>query len=52
MPELNIDTVLIASHLIVAMQQIVSRHSSPKVPSVLSFGKVEAKEPRTLFRTR
>lgn len=43
MPELNVDTVLIASHLIVAMQQIVSRHASPKVPSVLSFGKVEAK---------
>ncbi|MHA6246642.1 M20 metallopeptidase family protein [Pontibacter sp. CAU 1760] len=43
MPEQNIDTVLIASHLIVALQQIVSRHASPKVPSVLSFGKVEAK---------
>ncbi len=43
MPEQNVDTVLIASHLIVAMQQIVSRHASPKVPSVLSFGKVEAK---------
>ncbi|WP_439881363.1 M20 metallopeptidase family protein [Pontibacter sp. MBLB2868] len=43
MPEMNIDTVLIASHLIVALQQIVSRHASPKIPSVLSFGKVEAK---------
>lgn len=43
MPEMNVDTVLIASHLIVALQQIVSRHASPKVPSVLSFGKVEAK---------
>ncbi|ARS37447.1 M20 metallopeptidase family protein [Pontibacter actiniarum] len=43
MPEMNIDPVLIASHLIVALQQIVSRHASPKVPSVLSFGKVEAK---------
>lgn len=43
MPEQNVDTVLIASHLIVALQQIVSRHASPKVPSVLSFGKVEAK---------
>ena len=42
MPEQNVDTVLIASHLIVALQQIVSRHASPKVPSVLSFGKVEA----------
>jgi amidohydrolase len=43
MPEMNVDTVLIASHLIVALQQIVSRHASPKVPSVLSFGKIEAK---------
>ncbi len=43
MPEQNVDTVLIASHLIVALQQIVSRHASPKVPSVLSFGKVEAR---------
>ncbi|MFD1187057.1 M20 metallopeptidase family protein [Pontibacter rugosus] len=43
MPESNIDPVLISSHLIVALQQIVSRHASPKVPSVLSFGKVEAK---------
>ena len=43
MPESNIDPVLISSHLIVALQQIVSRHASPKTPSVLSFGKVEAK---------
>lgn len=42
MPEMNIDPVLIASHIIVALQQIVSRHASPKVPSVLSFGKVTA----------
>lgn len=43
MPEANIDPVLIASHLVVALQQIVSRHASPKVPTVLSFGKVEAR---------
>lgn len=42
MPETNIDPVLIASHIIVALQQIVSRHASPKVPTVLSFGKVIA----------
>ncbi|WP_439473786.1 M20 metallopeptidase family protein [Algoriphagus formosus] len=41
MPETLIDPVLIASHLIVAMQQVISRASSPKVPSVLSFGRVE-----------
>ncbi|MCC5937427.1 MAG: amidohydrolase [Lunatimonas sp.] len=42
MPETLIDPVLIASHLIVALQQVVSRNASPKVPSVLSFGKVIA----------
>ncbi|BDD02637.1 M20 metallopeptidase family protein [Aureibacter tunicatorum] len=42
MPEMNVDPVLIASHIIVAMQQIVSRNCDPKVPSVLSFGKVIA----------
>jgi amidohydrolase len=37
-----VDPVLISAHLIVALQQIVSRHASPKIPTVLSFGKVEA----------
>ncbi len=36
------DPVLITSHIIVALQQIISRNSSPKIPSVLSFGRVEA----------
>ena len=42
MPENLIDPILITSHIIVAMQQIVSRRSSPKIPSVLSFGDVQA----------
>jgi amidohydrolase len=42
MPDRNIDPVLIASHIIVALQQIVSRNAQPTVPSVLSFGKVIA----------
>jgi amidohydrolase len=41
-PELSIDPVLIASHIIVALQQIISRNASPKQPTVLSFGKVTA----------
>jgi len=41
-PDRNIDPVLIASHLIVALQQVVSRWSNPAMPSVLSFGKVIA----------
>jgi amidohydrolase len=42
MPEMNIDPVLISAHILVALQQIVSRHASPKIPTVLSFGKVMA----------
>jgi amidohydrolase len=42
MPEQNVDPILIASHLVVAMQQLVSRWSSPKTPSVLSIGKMIA----------
>ena len=42
MPESLVDPVLIASHIIVSLQQIISRNSDPKIPSVLSFGKVIA----------
>ncbi|MEM7107206.1 MAG: M20 family metallopeptidase [Bacteroidota bacterium] len=42
-PEMLTDTVLITSHIIVALQQIVSRNADPKKPTVLSFGHVEAK---------
>jgi amidohydrolase len=41
-PDLNTDTVLIASHIIVALQQVVSRSAPPGVPTVLSFGRVIA----------
>lgn len=42
MPEMFIDPVLISSHIIVALQQVVSRMANPRIPSVLSFGKVIA----------
>jgi amidohydrolase len=42
MPHLNIDPVVIAAQIIIALQQIVSRMGQPIVPSVLSFGKVIA----------
>lgn len=35
------DTILIASHIIVALQQIVSRNVPANIPTVLSFGKIE-----------
>jgi amidohydrolase len=41
-PQQNIDPVVITSHIIIALQQIVSRVADPKTPSVLSFGKVIA----------
>lgn len=39
LPHRLVDTVLIASHIVVALQQIVSRNADPLVPTVLSFGK-------------
>lgn len=42
MPDNIIDPVLITSHIIVALQQIVSRNANPKIPTVLSFGKIIA----------
>jgi amidohydrolase len=39
-PDLTIDPILIASHILIALQQIISRHASPKQPTVLSFGKI------------
>ena len=42
MPWLNVDPVLITAHMIVALQQIVSRNANPTMPTVLSFGKVIA----------
>lgn len=42
MPEHNIDPVVIASHIVIALQHVVSRMASPKQPTVLSIGKVIA----------
>lgn len=41
-PDKVIDPVLIASHIVVALQQIVSRKSSPVMPTVVSFGKISS----------
>ncbi len=40
MPENFIDPIAIASQVIVSLQQVVSRIANPKIPSVLSFGKI------------
>lgn len=36
-PQLTSDTILIASHLIIALQQVISRNKNPLSPSVLSI---------------
>lgn len=38
-PQDNIDPVLIASHIVVSLQQVVSRMANPFTPTVVSFGK-------------
>jgi amidohydrolase len=39
-PELTIDPVVIASHIIIGLQQVISRNASPKQPTVLTFGRI------------
>jgi amidohydrolase len=36
-PQLTVDTILVASHLIIALQQVISRNNNPLSPSVLSI---------------
>jgi len=36
-PHLTTDTILVASHIIVALQQVISRNNDPFTPSVLSI---------------
>jgi len=40
-PHLTTDTILIASHLIVSLQQIISRNNNPLSPSVLSISSIQ-----------
>ncbi|MDB4161642.1 M20 family metallopeptidase [Bacteroidia bacterium] len=41
-PHQNVDPVVIAAQIITQLQTVVSRHSKPSVPSVVSIGKVIA----------
>jgi amidohydrolase len=41
-PDKVIDPVVIASHIVVALQTIVSRQAKPSIPSLISFGRVVA----------
>lgn len=42
MPNNLVDPILITAHLLVALQQVVSRYANPRIPSVLSFGRIIA----------
>lgn len=42
LPSRFTDPILAASHMVVALQQVVSRKASPELPTVLSFGKMNA----------
>lgn len=41
-PQANIDPIVAMAQVITSLQQVVSRIASPIIPSVLSFGKVQA----------
>jgi len=43
LPHQNVDPILISSHVIVALQQLISRVIPPTVPAVLSFGSIIGK---------
>jgi len=40
-PHKFIDTILMTSQIIVALQQVVSRRANPNIPTVVSFGHIE-----------
>lgn len=42
MPQEGVDTILVASHIVVALQQIVSRNANPSIPTVLTLGKINS----------
>ena len=41
-PERLVDAVLVQAHVLTALQAVVSRNRPPGVPSILSFGRIEA----------
>lgn len=40
-PHLTTDTILVAAHIVVALQQVISRNSDPLSPSVLTISSVQ-----------
>lgn len=42
MPQDTIDPILMTSHILLNLQEIVSRKAHPAIPTVLSFGKIQS----------
>jgi len=42
LPQNCIDPILISSQILLSLQQLISRRSNPRTPSVLSFGKINS----------
>ncbi len=42
-PDLTVDPIVIASHIIIALQQVISRNANPRQPTVLTFGNIIGK---------
>lgn len=40
LPDRTVDPIIIASHIITALQQVVSRKADPRKPTVLTFGSI------------
>jgi amidohydrolase len=38
MPNLNIDPIIVASHIVIALQTIVSRNAEPSIPTTITIG--------------
>ena len=39
-PHLSVDPIVVASHIVIALQQVVSRNAAPMMPTVLTIGKM------------
>ena len=46
-PHLSVDPIVVASHIVIALQQVVSRNAAPMMPTVLTIGKIQEVSGRT-----
>lgn len=49
LPDKVIDPIIIASHILVGLQQVVSRNADPKTPTVLSFGTIHGGQAQNII---